>query len=299
MSDELIAKQKGDTVEGYRILQEIGRGAASIVYLVQDPKTKQIWALKHVQKRNAKEQRFLDQAEQEYKISQAVNHPGVRKMERMIKKGSLLNTKELYLVMELVDGLSLERYEFESVGQLLDVYRVVAAGMAAMHDAGFVHADMKPHNIIVGTDFDGNLTPKIIDLGQSCKIGTVKERIQGTPDYIAPEQVHRRAITPKTDIYNLGAAMYFSLTGKNIPTAMGAKQDSLMGSLDDSLIEKPTPVQEVNPDVPDRLADIVMQSIEVNPDDRPDSMHTVADKLDVAFGVMRAKAEQVAVDDED
>ena len=61
---------------------------------------------------------------------------------------------------------------------------------------------------------------KIIDLGQSCAIGTVKPRIQGTPDYIAPEQVHRRAITPKTDIYNPGATMYAVLTGERVPTAL-------------------------------------------------------------------------------
>ena len=286
-------------VEGYRVLQEIGRGAASIIYLVQDPKTKQIWALKHVEKRNPKEQRFLDQAEQECKISQAVNHPAIRKIQQMIKKGSLLNTRELYLVMELVDGQSLERYQASGMLELVNIYRQVASGMAAMHDAGYVHADMKPHNIIVGTDFDGNMTPKIIDLGQGCRIGTVKERIQGTPDYIAPEQVHRREITPRTDVDNLGASMYWSLTGKNIPTAMGAKNDSLVGSLDDAMIEKATPIQELNPDVPDRLAEVIMQSVEVSPDRRPESMHKVADRMDLVYGIMQAKTEQVVIDDEE
>ena len=79
---------------------------------------------------------------------------------------------------------------------------------------------------------------KVIDLGQSCPIGTVKPRIQGTPDYIAPEQVHRRPITPLTDVYNFGATMYWVLTRQHVPTAL-AKGDSLMGSLDDNLIAKP------------------------------------------------------------
>ena len=59
---------------------------------------------------------------------------------------------------------------------------------------------------------------KVIDFGQSCRIGTVKERIQGTPDYIAPEQVARRPITSQTDVFNLGATLYWALTGQDIPT---------------------------------------------------------------------------------
>ena len=285
--------KKGDTVEGYRVISEIGRGAASVIYLVQDPKTKQIWALKHVVKKNPKEQRFLDQTEAEYKIASQLNHDSIRKIPRIIKKGTLLKTNELYLVMELVDGLSLHEEQPEDMATLIDVFQQTASALAQMHDRGYVHADMKPHNVMVGVDLEGNHTAKLIDLGQSCKIGTVKKRIQGTPDYIAPEQVHRRPITPKTDIYNFGATMYWVLTGRNIPTAMGHQKDSLVGSLDDSLIEKPTPVMEINPLVPQRLNDLVMQCVEVDLDKRPDSMDAVADKLDLILGMVRAEAESM------
>lgn len=285
--------KKGDTVEGYRVISEIGRGAASVIYLVQDPKTKQIWALKHVVKNNPKEQRFLDQTEAEYKIASQLNHESIRKIPRIIKKGTLLKTNELYLVMELVDGLSLHEEQPEDMATLIDVFQQTASALAQMHDRGYVHADIKPHNVMVGVDLEGNHTAKLIDLGQSCKIGTVKKRIQGTPDYIAPEQVHRRQITPKTDIYNLGATMYWVLTGRNIPTAMGHQKDSLVGSLDDSLIEKPTPVIEVNPLVPQRLNDLVMQCVEVDLDKRPESMDAVADKLDLILGMVRAEAESM------
>ena len=61
---------------------------------------------------------------------------------------------------------------------------------------------------------------KLIDFGQSCRNGTIKERIQGTPDYIAPEQVQRKPITYRTDVFNLGATMYWLLTGRYIPTMM-------------------------------------------------------------------------------
>lgn len=288
------AKQKGDLVEGYRVLAELGRGAASIIYLVQDPKTKQVWALKHVQKKGPKEQRFLDQAEMECKIAQAVKHHAVRRIERIIKKGNLLNTRELYLVMELVDGVSLNEMERVSMLDAVDVFRQVASGMAAMHDAGYVHADMKPHNIIVGPDSSGVPVAKIIDLGQSCKAGTIKERIQGTPDYIAPEQVHRREITPKTDVYNMGATMYWVLTRRNIPTAMGTKADSLVSSLDDAMIEKAAPAHELNPEVHPRLSALIVECVEVNPDKRPESMHKVAERLDLIYGILKAQAEQVS-----
>lgn len=290
MTELTAAWKKGDTVEGYRVMSEIGRGAASVIYLVQDPKNKQVWALKHVVKNNPKEQRFLDQTEIEYKIASQLDHESIRKIPRIIKKGSLLKTNELYLVMELVDGISLHEEQPEDLTTMVDVFHQTASALAQMHNRGYVHADMKPHNVIVGVDLDGNHTAKLIDLGQSCKVGTVKKRIQGTPDYIAPEQVHRRAITPKTDIYNFGATMYWVLTGKNIPTAMGSKNDSLMGSLDDSLINKATPIKEINPSFPDRLNDLVMQCVEVDVDARPESMDVVSDKLDMILGILRSQS---------
>ena len=291
MTTEPVAVwKKGDTVEGYRVISEIGRGAASVIYLVQDPKTKQIWALKHVVKKNPKEQRFLDQTETEYKIASQLDHESIRKIPRIIKKGSLLKTNELYLVMELVDGVSLHEEQPDDLATLVDIFHQTASAIAQMHDRGYVHADMKPHNVIVGVGLDGNYTAKLIDLGQSCKTGTIKKRIQGTPDYIAPEQVHRREITPKTDIYNFGATMYWVLTGKNIPTAMGHQKDSLVGSLDDSLIEKATPVSEINPLVPERLNDLIMQCVEVELEQRPISMDVVSDKLDLILGMLRAES---------
>lgn len=277
-------KKVGDLIEGYRILKEVGQGAASIIYLVQDPKTKQIWALKHVEKNDAKDQRFLDQAESEYRIASELNHPSIRKIEKLIKrKTNLLATRDLFLVMEYVDGISEDRQPPRTFEKAVEIFEHVARALAHMHSRGFVHADMKPHNIMVS-----NGIAKIIDLGQSCKIGTVKERIQGTPDYIAPEQVHRRAITPKTDIYNLGATMYWTLTRQHIPTAL-AKEDSLIGSKEDHLIAKPTAAIELNPRIHPKLNEIIMHCVEVDPDKRPGSMEQVAEKLNLILGILRAQ----------
>jgi len=286
MTREMPEFKKGDTVEGYRILGELGRGAASVIYLVKDSKTDHIWALKHVAKLDPKDQRFLDQAEGEADVNRALTHSKIRKIEKVIRKrASLLSgVTDLYIIMELVDGESLDRSPPRTFEQAVSVFQQTADALAYMHDRGYVHADMKPNNIVMTASGE----VKIIDLGQSCKVGTVKGRIQGTPDYIAPEQVHCRPITPKTDVYNLGATMYYLLTRTKVPTAL-AGGDSLVSRLDDNLISKPKPILELNPRVDARLAELIMQCVEVDPERRPASMRYVADKLNLILGILRAK----------
>ena len=135
---------------------------------------------------------------------------------------------------------------------------------------------MKPNNVVVSA---GGVV-KVIDLGQSCAVNTVKKRIQGTPDYIAPEQVHRRPITHKTDIYNLGATMYWSLTKHFVPTAL-AKGDSLVGSLDDTMIKPPKRPIEINRRVPELFDKLIMDCVQIEPAARPDCMGDVAERLNL------------------
>jgi len=277
----------GELAEGYRVLQEIGRGAASVVYLVQDPKTKQIWALKHVAKENDKEQRFLDQAESEFNIASKLDHDGIRRVERLVKKKSgIMSVSELFVIMELVDGASIDRSPPKTFEQATDIFEQVARAVAYMHKKGFVHADMKPNNVIVDTHGKA----KVIDLGQSCAIATVKKRIQGTPDYIAPEQVHRRPITEKTDVYNLGATMYWAVTGQFVPTAL-AKEDSLLGNIDDALMERAKPPHVLNKRVPEMFSQLITDCVEIEPAKRPDSMNHVADRLNLIRAKLLAEAE--------
>ncbi|MCG3122291.1 MAG: Serine/threonine-protein kinase PrkC [Phycisphaerales bacterium] len=286
MASEQTEYKVGQVVEGFRIMAELGRGARSIVYLVQDPENKQIWALKHVEKIGPKDDRFLEQAEMECRIAADLDHPAIRKIHRLIKKKSgLLAVKELFLVMELVDGVSIDIQPPKTFEQAVHIFHQTASAMAHMHERGFVHADMKPNNVVV----DDRGAVKIIDLGQACKTGTVKPRIQGTPDYIAPEQVHLKPITAKTDIYNLGAMMYWVLTRKFIPTAL-PKGDSLVSSLDPHLMPKPTPAIEINKKIPPKLNDLIMHCVEVDPDDRPRDMQTVADQLNLIHGILLARA---------
>jgi serine/threonine-protein kinase len=175
--------------------------------------------------------------------------------------------------MELFEGKTLEDSPTLSLGDVLLIFRMVATGMNAMHQHGFVHCDMKPNNIMIHKS--GSI--KIIDLGQSCKIGTTKTRIQGTPDYIAPEQVKRKPMGPKTDIFNLGATMYWALTGKNVPTLIPKNKNGM------GLMEPPReciPPHKLKPKLPQVISDLVMECVMDDPAQRPANMMAIVSKLD-------------------
>jgi len=150
---------------------------------------------------------------------------------------------------------------------------MVATGLSAMHRSGYIHCDIKPNNILINDD--GSI--KIIDLGQCCKIGTVKNRIQGTPDYIAPEQVHREQLDERTDIFNLGATMYWALTGKNIPT-MIPQADSLLPTAKNHKALAP---HQIYKKIPLGISKLVMDCIKEVPSQRPANMTAIVSRLDL------------------
>ncbi|GAH71369.1 unnamed protein product, partial [marine sediment metagenome] len=217
--------------------------------------------------------RVFEQTQTEYKVARRIDHPYVRKCYKLKKIRSMFKVKELLLSMEFFDGKTLEDSPTLSLVDVLLVFRMVASGLNAMHREGFVHCDIKPNNILLSKS--GLI--KIIDLGQSCKIGTTKPRIQGTPDYIAPEQVRRKPLGPKTDVFNFGATMYWALTGKNVPTLIPRKNDSL-----GLAVRKNCPApHEIRKKVPAEVSKLVMDCVKDNPAERPRSMLTVISELDL------------------
>src|SRR5690606_32494485 len=176
----------------YDVLERLGEGARSIIYAVQDPTTRQVFALKHVVRADHKDIRFVEQMETEFEISKQFIHPNLRRTyDLKINKSMLLKVNEAYLLMELVQGRALDQKLPASMIDIVDTFIQAASGLKFMHQLGFAHCDIKPNNILRSDSGD----VKVIDYGQSCKIGTIKGRIQGTPDYIAPEQVARRPVT--------------------------------------------------------------------------------------------------------
>lgn len=266
-------------IAGYRVLAKIGNGAASELYAVQDPRSKQVWALKHVVRRTEKDDRFLEQVMQEYTVGSKLHHQNVRGMYRLVKHRKLFKVHAISLLMELVDATPLDQRLPTNDLQAVKIFRQVAAGLAHMHGRGYVHADIKPSNILVSDEGE----VKIIDLGQGCPIGTVKKRIQGTPGYMAPEQAHRQTIDEKTDIYNFGATMYWVLVRDVIPTALPPKEDGSLfsGALDTDMLTAPIPPHVKNPRVHPLLSKQIMDCVQVSPADRPESMQFVCNRLDL------------------
>ena len=260
-------------VGGFGILERIGTGARSTIYLATDLEDNTSVALKRVVFERPEDTRIFEQVETEYKVAKRIDHPYIRKCYKLKKIRSMLKVKEMLLSMELFDGANLEDGPTLSLGDVLLVFRLVATGLNAMHQQGFVHCDIKPNNILLNQT--GSI--KIIDLGQSCRIGTVKPRIQGTPDYIAPEQVRRNPLGPKTDIFNLGATMYWALTGKNVPTLIPKKNEF-------GLPIKNEPLRapcEIKKRIPVGISNLVMDCIKEDPAERPPNMMTVVSRLDL------------------
>jgi serine/threonine protein kinase len=156
----------------------------------------------------------------------------------------------------------------------MNVFHTVAEAVAHINARGFVHADLKPNNIIV--DPAGGV--KIIDMGQSCPMGTVKERIQGTPDYIAPEQVRREPLDARTDVFNFGATLYWGLTGKPIRTIL--PKDDMIQMVADM---RTPPPEDLNPNVPGPLSMLILDCIHSSPAKRPKSMNVVMSRLDLCI----------------
>ena len=96
-------------IAGYRILARIGKGAASELYAAQDPKTKQVWALKHVIKHADKDHRFVEQVQTEYAVGAKLDHPHVRSVHRLIKHRKGFRLQAVTLTMELVDATTLDQ----------------------------------------------------------------------------------------------------------------------------------------------------------------------------------------------
>jgi serine/threonine-protein kinase len=264
----------------FDVLERLGEGARSTIYAVVDPLTRQTFALKHVVRTEPKDIRFIEQMENEYNISKQFTHPNLRRSyELKINKTLLLKVAEAFLIMELFVGKALDVHLPPSLIDIIDTFLQTAQGLKAMHVMGYAHCDMKPNNVL--RDDKGHV--KVIDFGQSVKIGTIKERIQGTPDFIAPEQVARRPISVQTDVFNLGATLYWALTGKHIPTLYTVNKKGENSFLLDTRIDTP---QDLNPRVPNALSNLVMECIATNAKKRPADMDQVVTRLELSKHVL-------------
>lgn len=277
-----------DLVSGYNVIQKLGDGARSQVYQVVKPETGEVFALKRVLREGHEDCRFLEQAIREYEISSRLDHPYLRKAYELKRVRSLVKLVEVQVVMEYVEGVSLERRRPDRLDEIVDLFLKVSEALEAMHRQGLLHTDIKPNNILITSD----AKVKIIDFGQSCLIGYRKPRIQGTPDYIAPEQVERRHLAQQTDVFNLGATLYWALTGETYPTLITKKSknpEPVAGR------RKPVPSpQELNPEIPSALSKLVMQCCLYEMGARPRDMKEIITQLEMVHHLLtkRRQTEQ-------
>lgn len=273
---------------GYEIIDVLGSGAGSTIYAATDPQTRQIVALKHVVVKTDKDQRFIEQLKAELEVGQKVTDAGLRKsLDLKTKTTWLGKVTEAALVMELVDGTPLDQELPRDLLKLVDCFMRTAEALHAMHVAGFCHCDLKPANILLSASGK----TKVIDLGQASPLGTKKQRIQGTPDFIAPEQVKCHAVTQQTDVFNLGATMYWCLSGEKLPTLFTAGKGENSFVVNDQIR---TPHQ-IRPHVPENLSNLVMECVKLKPERRPADTAEVARRLEVIrFGMTRTHRVSVA-----
>ncbi len=273
MTAELVQQ-----LDKYTILEKLGKGAKSTIWKALDPSNGQIYTIKRVVRESDKDDRFFEQTETEYRISSKFTHPYLRKSFELIKIRKWLKIQELILVMEYVEGCTLKQANLSDIEEIINVFVKVAQGLDELHNLGYLHTDIKPKNILL-IPHNGI---KIIDFGQSCPIGYRKKRIQGTPDFMAPEQVERGILDQRTDVFNFGASLYWVLTGQNFPTTMPKHHHSSDSINIPQRIEDIPRPDQLNEDVPMALSKLVMDCCNYNINERPENMREVIARLEVA-----------------
>lgn len=260
------------TLFGYEIIGPLAQGAGSFLYYAICPTTNVTRVLKHVMIHGKKDKRFFEQLRTEYLLGKKVTSTGVRRaIEIRLARTWLGSVTEAAVILEYCEGKTLEEFVPRDPAERVAVFLRAAAAIAALNDFGYVHCDIKPANIVV----TNRTHATIIDLGQACKIGSVKERIQGTPNFMAPEQTRKGEMTPKTDVFCFGATMYMALTGQPIPTMMTSGRGYSAETIDAMI----TPPNSIDPTISPELSQLILDCVKTAGNDRPENMHVVVSRL--------------------
>ncbi len=273
---------------GYRILKHLGTGAHATIHLGMSDGGDKV-AIKRIVRRGPDDDKFLVQAENEYDIARHLDHPALRRCLEIVRVRKWLKTRGLYLIMEYAEGDTLEHHPPNRLARVPTIFINVAEGLHAMHLQGYVHTDIKPNNIVLHT----HERVKVIDFGQSCRIGHAKQRVQGTPDYMAPEQVRRQPLDQRTDVFNLGATMYWVVTRRAFSTAMPTQVDRNK-LIDLASSRRNPPPDEINQKVHPLLSKLIMRCCEDSPASRPRDMREVISGLEMVNLKMGVRPAQPA-----
>ncbi|HEU4451249.1 MAG TPA: serine/threonine-protein kinase [Gaiellaceae bacterium] len=257
----------------YVLERELGHGGMSTVHLARDTELGRPVALKLLAGHLAGDDAFRERFLREARLAARLSHPNV---VQVFDTGE--EDGRPFIVMECVSGVTLAQ-ELEGRGRLapaeaVDLALQACGGLAHAHDAGLVHRDVKPGNLLLRED--GVL--KIADFGIARAVESTQltqaGSVLGTAAYLAPEQAAGERVTAAADIYSLGVVVYEALTGRT-PFAFESLADLVALQQGDG----PVPVRELEPGVPEALEEAVMRCLARNPAYRPPSAAALAHEL--------------------
>lgn len=261
-----------DFIGKVAILETLGTGANSTIFRVRREADNREYALKVVPIEDEDDKKFLDQAKHELKVSRKLDHRNCIKVHCLETEG-LFRVKKAKLLVEYVNGKTLDRVKLLGVPKLLRVFTQIADGLAHMHKKGIFHADMKPNNVMLS-----KANVKILDYGLAWVKGEAKDRVQGTPEYLAPETVTHKVVNERTDIFNFGVTMYRLVTLK-LPPRITPGEDGL-GTTEEIYAEQFTPVKDLNKGCPEPLARLIHDCLSYKAHGRPETMAQIQGLLD-------------------
>jgi WD40 repeat protein len=259
----------------YRVRRVLGTGGMGVVFHAEDPQLARPVALKAMLPALAvsadARQRFLREA----RAAAAISHDHVVPVFAVGEDRGVP-----FLAMPLLEGESLEerlhREEVLSPTEVLRIGREIAAGLAAAHERGLVHRDVKPANVWLE---GSQRRVKILDFGlaRAAAAGpqlTREGAIIGTPAFMSPEQVNGRPVDARGDLFSLGCVLYQMATGSQ-PFAAPDTTSTLLAVSHC----RPRPPDEVRPGLPPTLSALILQLLAKDPDDRPASAGAVIEMI--------------------
>lgn len=281
--------------EKYEVLNFIASGAGGRVYRVLDTLRRVEVALKVIPSESFDEKqlmRFQTEAQTSAKLCHA-------NIATVFDFGLIDGTP--YLVMEFVDGLSLEEMLAENkqlnLGDFVDLFIQITEAIIHAHNNGVIHRDIKPGNVVIHTNADGVMTAKILDFGVAKRIDTgagntgrqtPTGNIVGSPLYMSPEQAQGGKVTPRSDYYSIGSMMFRCLAG--YPPIQAATAIETIMKVANS--KPPSLSEQLGVDVPSELCELVDGLLSKDPTQRP-SLE------EVVLPLLRALSQTIAELDEE
>jgi serine/threonine protein kinase/Tfp pilus assembly protein PilF len=277
----------GQTISHYKILEKLGEGGMGEVYLAEDTKLERKVALKFLPMEFTKNKEANERFEREAKAAATLNHPNIVTIYEINQ-----HEDQTYIAMEYVEGETLKDRIASGplpLAEVIDYTTQICEGLHKAHEAGIVHRDIKPQNILI--DKDGRV--KILDFGLAklrvgangyspsiTKIGTT----MGTIHYMSPEQSMGKEVDHRTDIWSIGVILYEMLTGQ-LPFK-GEYEQAIIYSI---INEKPDAFSNIITDIPQELEDLVNQMLEKNPDKRHQNVSEIKLTLKDIFNKFKSQ----------